>query len=414
VDITALLQFLSVAAISFISGYCCVNVVFYLLVILPLPYKTLAENWCCVPSQIFLYPINHLNSNNLFPLAANKLPGNQEAEFPIHSNIMTNMHIGKPKKLLDQARDIMKRKHYSRRTEESYVAWMKRYILFHHKRHPRDMGVPEIEMFLTHLAVNEKVSSATQNQAFNALLFLYRRVLGISLEDKNISAIRAARKKNIPVVLTREEVRRLLSLMNGTVQLMAKLLYGSGLRVMECVRLRVKDVDFGMGEITVREGKGFKDRLTILPESLAHAVQEQVERVKVLHRQDLKNGFGSVHMPYALERKFRNARKELGWQFLFQASDVSVDPRTGIKRRHHMHESNLQRAVKRAARQAGINKRVTPHTLRHSFATHLLMNGSDIRTVQELLGHKDVSTTMIYTHVLRQKGIRPVKSPLDG
>jgi integron integrase len=202
--------------------------------------------------------------------------------------------------------------------------------------------------------------------------------------------------------------------MNGTVQLMAKLLYGSGLRVMECVRLRVQDIDFGMGEITVREGKGFKDRLTIMPESLASALQEQIERVKVLHRQDMKNGFGSVYMPYGLERKFRNAHKELGWQFLFPASDIAVDPSTGLKRRHHMHESNLQRSVKRAARQAGINKRVTPHTLRHSFATHLLMDGSDIRTVQELLGHKDVSTTMIYTHVLRQKGIRPVRSPLDS
>lgn len=291
---------------------------------------------------------------------------------------------------------------------------MKRYILFHRKRHPKEMGVREIETFLTHLAVREKVSASTQNQAFNILLFLYRMVLGISLGNKNISAIRAARKKNIPVVLTPEEIGKVLTLMSGTVQLMAKPLYGSELRVMECVRLRVKDVDFGMGEITVREGKGFKDRLTILSESLAFSLKEQIERVKVLHRQDLKNGFGSVYMPYGLERKFRNAHKETGWQFLFPASNIAVDPRTGIKRRHHMHESNLQRAVKRASRQAGINKRVTPHTLRDSFATHLLMDGSDIRNVQELLGHKDVSTTMIYTHVLRQKGIRPVKSPLDN
>ena len=322
-------------------------------------------------------------------------------------------NTGKPKKLLDQVHDIMRRKHYSPRTEKSYLAWMKRYIIFHHKRHPRDMGVPEIETFLTHLAVKEKVSASTQNQAFNAILFLYHKVLGISLEDENISAIRAVRKKNIPVVLTREEVIRLLALMNGMVQLMARLLYGSGLRVMECVRLRVKDIDFGMGEITVREGKGFKDRLTILPESLVSSLQEQIERVRIQHRQDLKNGFGSVYLPYGLERKFKNAHKELGWQFLFVARNVSVDPQTRIKRRHHVHESALQRAVKRAAKLAGINKRVTPHTLRHSFATHLLMDGSDIRTVQELLGHKDVSTTMIYTHVLRQKGIRPVKSPLD-
>ena len=311
---------------------------------------------------------------------------------------------GRPGKLLDQVRDIMRMKHYSVKTEQNYVHWMKRYILFHRKRHPRDMGVREIEAFLTHLAVKEKVSASTQNQAFNSILFLYRKVLGISLEDKNITAIRAARKKNIPVVLTRDEVGRVLTLMSGIVQLMAKLLYGSGLRVMECVRLRVQDIDFGMGEITVREGKGFKDRLTILPESLAPALQDQIERVKVMHHQDLKNGYGSVYMPHGLERKFRNAHKELGWQFLFPARNIAIDPRTGIKRRHHMHESNLQRAVKRAAGQAGINKRVTPHTLRHSFATYLLMGGSDIRTVQELLGHQDVSTTMIYIHVLRPKG----------
>jgi integron integrase len=273
--------------------------------------------------------------------------------------------------------------------------------------------VPEIEAFLAHLAVKEMVSASTQNQAFNALLFLYRRVLGVSLEDENISAIRAARKKNIPIVLTREEVFRLLTLMSGTVQLMARLLYGSGLRVMECVRLRVQNIDFGMGEITVRDGKGSKDRLTILPESLVVPLQEQIERVRVQHQQDMEKGFGSVYLPYGLERKYRNAHKEFTWQFLFPASDIALDIRTGIKRRHHMHESNLQRSVKKAAKQAGINKRVTPHTLRHSFATHLLMDGSDIRTVQELLGHKDVSTTMIYTHVLRQKGIRPVKSPLD-
>jgi integron integrase len=320
---------------------------------------------------------------------------------------------GKPRKLMDQVRDIMRRKHYSGKTEQNYLYWLKRYIFFHHKRHPRDLGVPEIEAFLTHLAVKEMVSASTQNQAFNALLFLYRRVLGVSLEDENISGIRAARKKNIPIVLTREEVFRLLTLMSGTVQLMARLLYGSGLRVMECVRLRVQNIDFGMGEITVRDGKGSKDRLTILPESLVVPLQEQIERVRVQHQQDMEKGFGSVYLPYGLERKYRNAHKEFPWQFLFPASDIALDIRTGIKRRHHMHESNLQRSVKKAAKQAGINKRVTPHTLRHSFATHLLMDGSDIRTVQELLGHKDVSTTMIYTHVLRQKGIRPVKSPLD-
>ena len=243
---------------------------------------------------------------------------------------------------MDQVRDIMRRKHYSGKTEQNYLYWMKRYIFFHHKRHPRDMGVSEIEAFLTYLAVKEMVSASTQNQAFNALLFLYRRVLGVSLEDENISAIRAARKKNIPIVLTREEVFRLLTLMSGTVQLMARLLYGSGLRVMECVRLRVQNIDFGMGEITVRDGKGSKDRLTILPESLVVPLQEQIERVRVQHQQDMEKGFGSVYLPYGLERKYRNAHKEFTWQFLFPASDIALDIRTGIKRRHHMHESNLQ------------------------------------------------------------------------
>ncbi len=319
----------------------------------------------------------------------------------------------KPPKLLDQARGIIRRKHYSFRTEETYINWMKRYIFFHDKKHPKDMGVVEIERFLTHLAVKEKVSAATQNQAFNALLFLYREVLGISMEGKKINAIRAKRKQNIPVVLSKDEVKAILTLMSGTQQIMARLLYGGGLRVMECVRLRVHDIDFEMNEVVVRNGKGFKDRLTILPETVKSDLEEQIERVRIVHLNDIKTGFGSVYLPNALERKYRNAHKELGWQFLFPASNIARDPRTKVKRRHHIHESALQKAVKRAARRAGIVKRVTPHTLRHSFATHLLMDGSDIRTVQELLGHKDVSTTMIYTHVLRQKGVRPVKSPLD-
>ena len=321
--------------------------------------------------------------------------------------------VKNPPKLLDQARNMIRRKHYSFRTEETYINWMKRYIFFHDKKHPRNMGVPEIEKFLTHLAVNEKVSAATQNQAFNALIFLYREVLGISLEGKNIAAIRAKRVKNIPVVLAKDEVRTLLTLMSGTQQLMARLLYGCGLRVMECVRLRVHDIDFAMNEIVVRNGKGFKDRLTMLPEAVKEDLRAQVARVRIMHANDLQAGLGSVYLPYALERKYRQAHKDPGWQFLFPAANIAVDPRTGVRRRHHIHESALQKAVKQAARRAGINKRVTPHTLRHSFATHLLMDGSDIRTVQELLGHKDVSTTMIYTHVLRQKGIRPVKSPLD-
>ena len=319
----------------------------------------------------------------------------------------------KPPKLLDQARSIIRRKHYSFRTEETYINWMKRYIFFHDKQHPNEMGVPEIEKFLTHLAVRGKVSAATQNQAFNALLFLYREVLGISMEGQNIAAIRAKKKINIPVVLSKDEVRKILALMSGMQNLMARLLYGGGLRVMECVRLRVHNIDFEMNEIVVRNGKGFKDRLTILPESMKKDLEEQVERVRIIHDKDLKNGFGSVYLPYALARKYRNAHNELGWQFLFPASGIAKDPLSNTKRRHHIHESTLQKAVKQAARRAGIVKRVTPHTLRHSFATYLLMDGSDIRTVQELLGHKDVSTTMIYTHVLRKKGIRPVQSPLD-
>ena len=320
---------------------------------------------------------------------------------------------GKPKKLLEQAREIFRRKHYSYRTEQSYIAWMRRYVFFHNKKHPKDLGVTDIEAFLTHLAVRENVSSATQNQAFNALLFLYQEVLGISLADENISAIRAKRKKNIPAVLSVSEVKKVLALLQGTQKLMARLIYGSGLRLMECVRLRTHDIDFAMNEIMMRNGKGFKDRLTILPESAKKDLEEQIERVRIIHQKDLKNGFGSAYLPYGLERKFRNAHRELGWQFLFPATGLAVDPGSRMKRRHHIHETTLQKAVKQAARRAGINKRVTPHSLRHSFATHLLMVGSDIRTVQELLGHKDVSTTMIYTHVLRRKGIRPVKSPLD-
>jgi len=319
----------------------------------------------------------------------------------------------KPKKLLEQARDIFRTKHYSYRTEQSYIVWMRRYIFFHNKRHPKDLGVTDIEAFLTHLAVKEKVSPSTQNQAFNALLFLYQEVLGTSLADENISAIRAKKKKNIPVVLSAVEVKNVFSLLQGTNKIMAQLLYGCGLRLMECIRLRIHDIDFAMNEIVVRNGKGYKDRLTLLPEAVKKGLEKQIERVRIIHQQDLKNGFGSVYMPYGLERKFRNAHRELGWQFLFPATGIAVDPRSRMKRRHHIHETTLQKAVKQAARRAGINKRVTPHTLRHSFATHLLMNGSDIRTVQELLGHKDVSTTMIYTHVLRQKGIRPVRSPLD-
>jgi len=317
----------------------------------------------------------------------------------------------RPKKLLEQVRETLRLKHYSIRTEEAYVHWIKRFILFHNKRHPLEMGLPEIQAFLTHLAVKERVAASTQNQALAAILFLYREVLHKELEG-SIEAIRARRPKRLPTVLTKEEVSRLLNCMTGTHQLMAKLLYGSGLRLIECVRLRVKDLDFPNRAIIVRDGKGEKDRVTVLPDSLIHPLQEHLRWVKSLHEEDLAKGYGSVYLPYALARKYPNADREWIWQYVFPSKRLSVDPRTGIVRRHHISESSLQKAVREAARRAGINKRVTCHTLRHSFATHLLQNGYDIRTVQELLGHKDVRTTMIYTHVLQRGGLA-VRSPLD-
>jgi len=319
----------------------------------------------------------------------------------------------KPKMLLEQAREILRRKHYSIRTEEAYTGWMRRYIKFHRKRHPREMGPPEIEIFLSHLAMEENVAGSTQNQAFNALLFLYREVLGISLEGEHINALRARKKKNLPVVMTKEEVKEVITLMKGDYQVMAKLLYGSGLRLLECLRLRVHDMDFAMNEITVRDGKGNKDRIALFPEIVQSALREHLERVKLTHEKDLADGYGSVYLPYALERKYPNASKEWGWQYVFPAGKVSLDPCSGVKRRHHIHESALNKAVKKAVRQTGMTKKITPHTFRHSFATHLLKDGTDIRTIQELLGHKDVSTTMIYTHVLRKQGVQRVKSPLN-
>ncbi len=315
-------------------------------------------------------------------------------------------------KFLDQVRTVIRRKHYSIRTEEAYVLWIKRFILFHGKRHPKEMGASEIETFLTHLAVDLNVAASTQNQALNALLFLYREVLQQDL-DLPIRAVRAKRPKRLPTVLTREEVHQVLTQLSGTHRLLAQLLYGSGLRLLECVRLRIKDIDFAQRQIIVRDGKGMQDRVTILPESLIEPLQEHLQCIKRLHQEDLKRGYGSVYLPYALERKYPHAHREWIWQYVFPSSRLSRDPRSGVVRRHHLSESSLQKAVRQAAKQAGIDKRVTPHTLRHSFATHLLENGYDIRTVQELLGHKDVKTTMVYTHVLRQ-GRLAVRSPLDS
>ena len=314
------------------------------------------------------------------------------------------------KKLLDQVRDALRLKHYSYRTEQAYVDWITRYILYHGKRHPQDMGSAEVQAFLTHLAVEKNVAASTQNQAFSALLFLYREVLHQDLE--NMNALRAKKPKRLPTVLTRDETLRVIGGMKGVHQLMAKLLYGSGLRLMECVRLRVKDVDFAQHQIIVRDGKGNQDRVTMLPDALVASLNKHLFQVRQLHNQDLEQGYGAVYLPDALERKYPNASREWGWQYVFPSDRLSVDPRTGLKRRHHVDESGLQKAVREAARSANIAKPVGPHTFRHSFATHLLESGYDIRTVQELLGHKDVKTTMIYTHVLNRGGLA-VRSPLD-
>ena len=314
-------------------------------------------------------------------------------------------------KLLDQVRGKIRLKHYSIRTEQAYVDWIRRFILFFGKRHPRDLGAAEVEQFLTHLAVEGKVAASTQSQAKSALLFLYREVLDNELPWLD-NVERAKVPKRLPVVLTREEVMAVLTRLEGTHWLVASLLYGTGLRIMEALRLRVKDVEFSRKEILVRDGKGFKDRVTMLPVALAAPLAEHLKRVKALHEQDLAAGRGAVYLPYALERKYPGAARDWAWQYVFPSAGLSEDPRTGIVRRHHLQDQAVQRAMRQAVRDAGVDKPATPHTLRHSFATHLLEGGYDIRTVQELLGHADVSTTMIYTHVLN-KGGRGVTSPLD-
>jgi integron integrase len=316
------------------------------------------------------------------------------------------------KKLLDCLRDSLRARHYSYRTEQTYVDWARRYILFHHKRHPAEMGVDEIQTFLTDLAVNKHVASSTQNQALSALLFLYRNVLKMEIDLSTFSILKAERPKHLPTVLTHSEAMAVLGKMTGVYLLMAQLLYGGGLRLMECLRLRVKDIDFGNAQLMVRDGKGEKDRVTVLPAALVSPLKSHLQTVKALHQQDLLAGFGEVFLPYALERKYLGAAREWYWQYVFPAAQRSLDPLSGHMRRHHLDESGLQRAVRQAARLAAIDKPVSPHTFRHSFATHLLENGYDIRTVQELLGHKDVRTTMIYTHVLQRGGLA-VKSPLD-
>lgn len=315
------------------------------------------------------------------------------------------------RKLLDQVSDMARFRHLSLRTEETYRNWIKRYICFHGKRHPKDLNAEHVRTFLTHLAVNEHVAASTQNQAFNALLFLYRQVL--QMEAPDIQGVERARhSRRLPVVFTKAEATALIAQMKGEHRLIAGLLYGSGLRIMEAVRLRVKDVDFARGEIIVRDGKGAQDRVTMLPEALKNPLSQQLAVVRELHTDDLKRGHGAIYLPYALERKYKNAAKDFVWQYVFPADRFSADPRTGEVRRHHISEQNVQRAVKTGLRTIGIKKNGSCHSFRHSFATHLLEDGYDIRTVQELLGHKDVRTTMIYTHVLN-KGGRGVRSPLD-
>ena len=320
-------------------------------------------------------------------------------------------HDSSAPRLLDQVRDRIRRKHYSIRTEQAYLHWVKNFVRFHGVKHPKDMGAREVEAFLTHLSVVRNVSASTQNQALSALLFLYREVLEIELPWLD-GIERSKRPKRMPVVLTREEVAAVLKELDGTTALILKLAYGTGMRIMEVVRLRVKDVEFARGEILIREGKGFKDRITMLPDSLMLAMRDHLARVRSLHERDCKEGRGEVYLPFALPRKYPNAARDWGWQYVFPSGKLSVDPRSGREGRHHADPQNIQRRMRQAVQQAGVHKPATPHTLRHSFATHLLESGYDIRTVQELLGHKDVQTTMIYTHVLNRGG-RGVKSPLD-
>jgi len=314
-------------------------------------------------------------------------------------------------RLLEQVRNAIRRRHYSRRTEDTYVGWIRRFILFSDRRHPRDLGAPEVTAFLNDLASERDVAAATQNQALSALLFLYKEVLSMPLPWLD-GLERAKRPARLPTVLTVEEVERLLAQLHGPRWLMASLLYGAGLRLRECLKLPVKDVDFGYRQILVRNGKGGKDRITMLPASVAAPLQAHLERVRVLHERDVAEGFGDVELPDAIARKYPRAPYEWGWKFVFPSHKRSVDPESGAIRRHHVYENYLIRGVKQAVRAAGLAKHVSCHTLRHSFATHLLEGGYDIRTVQELLGHADVSTTMVYTHVLN-KGGRGVSSPLD-
>jgi len=339
----------------------------------------------------------------------NELPGKDELTIPGNKENNFSQQRDKPK-LLDKVTAFMRTRHYSKRTEEAYLDWIKRYIVFHNKKHPAEMGEKEINQFLNHLAVKENVSASTQNLALCAIIFLYKHILKKDPGELNFTW--AKKGKKLPVVFSRTEVGKIISKLSGVNWIMINLLYGSGLRLMECVRLRVKDIDFENNNIVVRDGKGKKDRITVLPEKLKEKLELHLEKVEKLHKKDLEEGYGTVHLPDALEKKYRNASRELGWQYIFPASQISFDERTGKSRRHHVDESVLQKAVKEAIKKAGIRKQGSCHTFRHSFATHLLEDGYDIRTVQDLLGHENVNTTMIYTHVMKRGGLG-VKSPAD-
>ena len=315
-------------------------------------------------------------------------------------------------RLFDQVRERIRVKHYSYRTEQQYLAWIRRYILYHGRRHPATLGAAEIEAYLSHLARNRNVAAATQAQALSALLFLYRQVLNVELPWLD-NIVRATRPKKLPVVLTPEEARAVIAHMPDVYWLIGNLLYGSGLRLMEALRLRVKDVDFDCRQIVVRDGKGKKDRVTMLPETVAEPLRQHLARVRAQHEYAMQQGWAGVELPFALERKYPRAHLDWAWQYVFPAARPSVDPRSGVRRRYHIYEDSMQRVVKTAVRAAGLIKPASSHTFRHSFATHLLEQGYDIRTVQELLGHKDVTTTQIYTHVMR-KGAKAVRSPLDA
>lgn len=338
-----------------------------------------------------------------------ELPGSDELKKTGNKDNNISQQTGKPK-LLDEVTAFMRMRHYSIRTEKAYLEWIRRYIIFHNKKHPAEMGEKEINQFLNHLAVKENVSASTQNLALCSIIFLYKHIL--KKEVGELEMIWAKKGKKLPVVFSRKEVKKVIDTLSGPKWIMVNLLYGSGLRLMECVRLRVKDIDFEYGNIVIRDGKGKKDRVTVLPEKLKEKLEQHLEKVEKLHKKDLEEGYGAVYLPDALARKYKNACRELGWQYVFPASQITMDERTGAIRRHHIDESVLQKAVKEAIKKAGIRKQGSCHTFRHSFATHLLEDGYDIRTVQDLLGHENVNTTMIYTHVMKKGGLG-VKSPAD-